>query len=257
MRLTARAMTQGFAMEIKAGGDPRELPDYRRLCIEMARMGHPACPDVDWQSIEQCCLALFASHGADLQTAAAYALARSHLAGVDGMFEGVAVLESLLRADAKPWPRGVSARAEILGGVFGSWQAVLRELDINPCDRAGLNLLSTRVGSLRQTLVQQHPQSLIALDRLHEQIGQRVSRLERDAQALGVVGQQTARASTLPTSADSPVQRAVQGSTQRNRPGTQRKATPPNPPLQQRRALRIGWLAAALFGCLIVLAAGY
>ncbi|MCF7532394.1 type VI secretion system ImpA family N-terminal domain-containing protein [Pseudomonas petrae] len=239
-------MTKGVAMGIRAGGDPRALPDYRTLCTEMARLGHPACPDVDWQSIEQCCLALFAGNGADLQTAAAYALARSHLAGMDGMSEGVAVLETLSRGDAKPWPRGVSARAEILSGLFGSWQAVLREMEINICDLAGLGLLKAQLEQLRSTLVDQNPASIMALEGLLQQIGQRASRLEREAQAVVLVAPDGRQRSSSHSALHSPSQSC---------PGR----TPPtvahhSPRIKKRRALWIGWLAAALFGLILALA---
>lgn len=239
-------MTKGFAMGIKAGGDPRALPDYRALCTEMARLGHPACPDVDWQSIEQCCLALFSSNGADLQTAAAYALARSHLAGLDGMSEGVAVLETLSRADPKLWPRGVSARAEILSSLFGSWQAVLRELEINICDLTGLGLLKVQLEQLRSTLVDQSPASIMALEGLLQHIGQRASRLDRDAQAVAMLAQSAMQRSPSLTPTHSPLQSRPAG-TQLTRAQTRAR-------VKRRCALWIGFLAAALLSLIATFA---
>jgi type VI secretion system protein VasL len=244
-------MTRGFAVEIKAGGDPRALPDYQTLCTEMARLAHPACPAVNWRAIEHCCHALFASNGADLQTAAAYALARSHLAGLDGMFEGVVVLDTLLHADAKPWPRGLSAQTAIVGQLFGQWQAVLRGLEINLCDLAGLRLLGSQLEHLRQMPVAQRLEFIIALERLHQQIGQLASRIERDAQAAEVVGQQAMPDPTLPVSIHS----LVHCTTQSNPPGMQPKAAHNIPRIKRRRASWIGWLVAALFILIIVLAA--
>lgn len=184
-------MSERFDGRIRAGGDPRGHPDYLRLGAEMARLGHPACPDVDWRTVEQCCLALFNSNGADLQTAAAYALARGHLAGLEGMSEGVEVIATLLRAGSKPWPRGVSARAEILSGLFSQWQVVLREMQIDASDLAGLNLLNVQLEQWRHALRGQIPVPIRTLDGLCQRVAQLASRIERDAQAMARVAQAT------------------------------------------------------------------
>lgn len=233
-------------MGIKAGGDPRGLPDYRTLCIEMARFGHPACPDVDWRTIEQCCLALFASNGADLQTAAAYALARSHLAGLDGMHEGLGVLETLLRADAQPWPRGVSARTEILNGLFGAWQAVLRELEINACDLAHLDSFSAQLEHVRLTLLEQIPAPISGLEGLRTQVAQRASRVERDAQAAVLLAPNAVPLPPQHTRTRSPMQRkpAV----------TQPTPTRLSPAAKIPRSMWIGLLIAGLLGLIAALA---
>lgn len=233
-------------MGIKAGGDPRALPDYRTLCIEMARLGHPACPDVDWRTIEQCCLALFASNGADLQTAAAYALARSHLAGLDGMHDGLEVLETLLRAGAQPWPRGVSARTEILNGLFGAWQAVLRELEINVCDLPDLGLFSAQLEHLRLTLLEQIPVPISGLEGLRTQVVQRASRVERDAQGAVLLAPNAMLPPPLYTSARSPMQR--------NPAVTQPTPSRIRPDAKISRAMWIGLLIGGLLGLIAALA---
>lgn len=241
-------MTKGFAMGIKAGGDPRALPDYRALCTEMARLGHPACPDVDWQSIEQCCLALFSSNGADLQTAAAYALARSHLAGLDGMSEGVTVLETLSRADPRLWPRGGAARVEILSGLFGQLQAVFREMEIDTVDLAGLGLLNVQLEQLQQTQADQNPVLISTLDGLRQQIAQRASRIERDAQAVAMLAQSAMKRSPSLTPTHSPSQSRPAG-TQLTRAQTRAR-------VKRRCALWIGFLAAALLSLIATFAWG-
>ena len=241
-------MTQGFATGIKAGGDPRALPDYRTLCTEMARLGHPACPDVDWHSIEQCCLALFASNGADLQTTAAYALARSHLAGLSGMYEGLEVLVSLLRADAQPWPRGVSARAEILSGLFGSWQALLRELEINVCDLASLVVFSVQLEHVRLTLLEQTQVPIISLEGLRAQVVQRASRIERDAQAAVLVA-----ANAI---APSPLHLGMRSPTQSTPAVPQPTPALIRPDAKTRRGMWIGLVIGGLISLLAALAWG-
>lgn len=194
-------------LDIQPGGDPRALPEYRMLRTEMARLTHPAWPDVDWRQVEQCCLDVFARNGADLQTAAAYALARSHRAGVNGMSEGVTVMENLLQAGSNTWPRGVSARAEIFGGLFGQLQAVLREMEINTGDLADLGLLNVQLGQLRQTLRYQSPLPTRPLEQLRQQIAQRASRIERVAQATAMVAQHPTQPSPLHTETHLPAQR--------------------------------------------------
>ena len=239
-------MTKGFATRIKAGDDPRALPDYQTMCAEMGRLGHPACPDVDWQFIERCCLSLFASNGADLQTASAYALARSHLAGLDGMSEGVAVLESLKWADARPWPRNASARAEILRHLFSQWQAVLREMEINTGDLADLGRLNVQLEHLCRTLPGQKPVPISTLEGLRQQIAQRASRIEREVQAVKQVTPNGGQHSPSQPPSDSP-SRIGPAATQLTVPHSR-------PHKKKRRALWFGLLAAALVSLIAALA---
>lgn len=82
--------------KIKTGGDPRTLPDYAALRDELSKLTHPARPDVNWQYAEKLCLSLFEQNGVELQTAAWYTLARTHLAGLSGLNEGLAILEALI-----------------------------------------------------------------------------------------------------------------------------------------------------------------
>ncbi|WP_308701340.1 type VI secretion system ImpA family N-terminal domain-containing protein [Pseudomonas trivialis] len=62
-------MTALFEMRIRVGGDPRGFSEFTVLRDELAKLSHPACPDVDWAKVEQSCLVLFQHNGADLQTA--------------------------------------------------------------------------------------------------------------------------------------------------------------------------------------------
>lgn len=234
-------------LDIQPGGDPRALPEYRVLCTEMARLAHPACPDVDWRHVEQCCLDVFARNGADLQTAAAYALARSHRAGVNGMSEGVTVMENLLQADRNTWPRGVSARAEILGGVFGRLQAVLRETEINTGDLADLGRLNVQLEQLRQTLLYQNPRPTRPLEELRQQIAQRASRIERVAQATAMLAQNPTQPSPLHAETHLPAQRSPAvtqpPATQTTRPRT-----------KKRPAVWTGVVIATLLSLIVALA---
>lgn len=245
-------------LDIQPGGDPRALPEYRMLRTEMARLAHPACPDVDWRHVEQCCLGVFARNGADLQTAAGYALARSHLAGLNGMYEGLSVLETLLRADAQPWPRGVSARAELLNGLFDSWQAVLRGLEINVGDLADLGLFHVQLEHVRRTLLERIPVSINSLEGLRTQVAQRASRIEREAQAAVLVAPNAMPPPSLhigthsSTQRNTPTQRNIP--TQRNSAATQPTSTDIKVTAEKRTAMWIGLLIGGLLGLLAALA---
>ena len=72
-------MTINSERQLKTGGDPRTLADYAALREEMNKLTHPARPDVNWQHAETLCLSLFEHNGVELQTAAWYTLARTHL----------------------------------------------------------------------------------------------------------------------------------------------------------------------------------
>lgn len=82
--------------KIKTGGDPRTLPDYAALRDELSKLSHPARPDVNWQYAEKLCLSLFEQNSVELQTAAWYTLARTHLAALAGLNDGLAILEALI-----------------------------------------------------------------------------------------------------------------------------------------------------------------
>lgn len=121
--------------QLKTGGDPRTLPDYAALREELAKLSHPARPDVDWQRIEQLCLSLFRQNGMELQTACWYTQARIRIAGMSGLNEGLAILEALLSHQwGALWPQPVHARMEILTGFSQRLQAALRTLTLHYAD---------------------------------------------------------------------------------------------------------------------------
>ncbi|WP_313570915.1 VasL domain-containing protein [Pantoea piersonii] len=121
--------------QLETGGDPRALADYAALRDELAKLSHPARPDVNWRRAEQLSLSLFRQNGVELQTAVWYTLARSHLAGLYGLNEGLAILEALLshRWDAM-WPPSEQARAKIFAAFFPRLQALLRTLTLQQSD---------------------------------------------------------------------------------------------------------------------------
>ena len=113
--------------QLNTGGDPRALSDYVALRDELAKLNHPARPDVNWQQVEQLSQSLFSQNGVELQTLSWYTLARTHLAGMAGLNEGLAILEKLLTHHwGTIWPQPVHARMEILAGFSKRLQSILR-----------------------------------------------------------------------------------------------------------------------------------
>ncbi|WLI76923.1 VasL domain-containing protein [Kosakonia sp. H02] len=117
---------------LKTGGDPRVQPDYAALRDELAKLTHPARPDVDWYRVEELSLSLFRQNGVELQTLSWYTLARTRIAGMAGLNEGLAIIEALLTHQwGSFWPQPVHARVEILAGLSQRLQSTLRTLTLN------------------------------------------------------------------------------------------------------------------------------
>lgn len=117
--------------QLKIGADPRGLADHTALRDELAKLSHPARPDVDWQRVEQLSLSLFRQNGVELQTASWYALARTRLAGMAGLNEGLLIFSTLLTHHwGAMWPQQVHARIDILTGFSQRLQSMLRGLTL-------------------------------------------------------------------------------------------------------------------------------
>ena len=114
---------------LKTGGDPRLLPDYRALREELAKLSHPARPDVDWVRVAQLSLTLIDRNGADLQTAAWYTLARTRLDGLAGLNDGLGMINALIADQwGRVWPLPAHARTEILSSLSQRLLSRLRAL---------------------------------------------------------------------------------------------------------------------------------
>lgn len=132
-------MFQTTERHLKTGSDPRAMPDYSALRDELAKLSHPARPDVNWRYIERLCLSLFEQNGVELQTAAWYTLARTQLAGLFGLNEGLAILEALISHQWEAlWPQPVHARMEILSSLSQRLQQRMRSLPFNYGDLSQL-----------------------------------------------------------------------------------------------------------------------
>lgn len=155
------------ALQLKTGGDPRTLPDYAALRDEIGKLAHPARPDVNWRYAEKLCLSLFEQNGVELQTAAWYTLARTHLAGLFGLNEGLSILEALISHQwGGLWPQAVHARIEILSSLSHRIQQMMRTLSLNYSDLSQLyqaEQLLTRLEAIFQRLELKHLSQLETL----------------------------------------------------------------------------------------------
>ena len=165
--------------KIKTGGDPRALPDYTALRGELSQLTHPARPDVNWHYVEKRCLSLFEQNGVELQTAAWYTLARTQLAGLSGLNEGLTILEALISHQwGALWPQPVYARMEILSSLSQRLQQRMRSLPLNYSDLSQLycaEQLLTALGEVLQRLELKH---LGQLDTLRTLVHNSAVRLE-------------------------------------------------------------------------------
>ena len=171
-------MTVLFEMRIRVGGDPRGSAEFGALRDELAKLNHPACPDVDWARVEQLCLTLFQQNGGDLQTAASFALARSHRYGLEGMAQGASLIEALACEWSTLWPPVPSVRLDILAWLFAQLQWLLRSLEIDGRSLPALLQLGTELQRLRQRLDHQAHAPMVALQALRQQIEALIIRLQ-------------------------------------------------------------------------------
>ncbi|HCD7314661.1 TPA: type VI secretion system ImpA family N-terminal domain-containing protein [Enterobacter chengduensis] len=165
--------------KIKTGGDPRTLPDYAALRDELSKLTHPARPDVNWQSVETRCLSLFEQNGVELQTLSWYTLARTQLAGLPGLNEGLTILEALIGHQwGTLWPQPVHARMEILSSLSQRLQQRLRSLALNYSDLSELYQAEQRLTALGEVLQRLELKHLSQLETLRVQVHSSAVRLE-------------------------------------------------------------------------------
>jgi type VI secretion system protein VasL len=173
-------MTALFEMRIRTGGDPQGFGEFMALRDELAKLSHPACPDVSWVKVEQLCLSLFQNNGADLQTAAFYALARSHRQGLAGMVEGVGLIDALSCEWPRLWPPVASLRLDILNWLFAQWQPLLRGLLMDTRSLPALVHLDTELSRLNQRLDAQAQVPMVTLQALRQQVDSLMRRLQQN-----------------------------------------------------------------------------
>lgn len=171
-------MTVFFEMRIRVGGDPRGFAEFVALNEELTKLSHPACPDVDWARVEQWCQGLFEQNGADLQTAAAFALARSQRRGLEGMAQGVALIDALGGQWTSLWPALSSVRLDILAWLFMQWQPLLRGMALNAQHVPALVQLDAALLRLQRRLDDQVQIPLVPLQVLRQQLQSLILRLQ-------------------------------------------------------------------------------
>lgn len=167
---------------VKTGGDPRALADFTSLREEMSKLTHPARPDVNWTRAESLSLSLFEQNGVELQTAAWYTLARSHLARVNGLNEGIAILNALLAHQwAQVWPLPTASRAEILSGLSLRLQKVFRTFTLSHDDLPPLYEAEKQLRALEDILARQGLKQVCQFSPLLAQMTSALTRLENSA----------------------------------------------------------------------------
>ncbi len=135
------------------GGDPRGYTETETIREEMAKLSHPARPDVNWLRVEQSCQALFSKSGVDLRTAVFYTVARSHQAGLMGLNEGLGIVRTLVsRHWAQMWPQQTHTRVELLSWLSGSVLQRLRALSLSYADLPVIYQVEKEVAQLCSTL---------------------------------------------------------------------------------------------------------
>ncbi|WP_392433450.1 VasL domain-containing protein [Yersinia sp. HM-2024] len=165
--------------KIKTGGDPRALPDYTVLRDELGKLTHPARPDVNWHYVEKLCLSLFEQNGVELQTAAWYTLARTQLAGLFGLNEGLTIIEALISHQwGALWPQPVHARMEILSSLSQRLQQRMRSLPLNYSDLSQLYRAEQLLSGLGEVLQRLELKHLSQLDTLRTLMHNSAVRLE-------------------------------------------------------------------------------
>ncbi|WP_075182400.1 VasL domain-containing protein [Pantoea sp. 1.19] len=165
--------------KIKTGGDPRTLPDYAALRDEMHKLTHPARPDVNWRYVEQRCLSLFEQNGVELQTAAWYTLARTQLAGLVGLNEGLAIVTALISHQwGALWPQPVHARLAILSSLSQRLQQRMRTLPLSYGDLGQLYRAERSLNELGEVLQRLELKHLSQLDTLRTLMHNSAVRLE-------------------------------------------------------------------------------
>lgn len=124
-------MTHLPERHLKTGSDPRHFAEFSALRDEIGKLHHPARPDVDWGRVEQLCLALFRQNGVELQTTVDFTLARTHIAGLAGLCEGLELLAGLLSHQwSALWPPQTHARVALLAWLSDRLQQVWRTMTL-------------------------------------------------------------------------------------------------------------------------------
>lgn len=177
MELTGGQMTALFGMRVRLGGDPGNFDEFKVLHGELAKLTHPACPDVDWAKVEGLSLRLFELNGIELQTAVAFVLARSYRTGVTGLTEGVALLATLSDEWPRVWPVQASARIDLIAWLFTQLHPLVRMVAWGRSSSAGLSELIVELNRLEHRLERLGHAPLVALQVFRNQLASLLQRM--------------------------------------------------------------------------------
>ncbi|WP_330220791.1 OmpA family protein [Pseudomonas frederiksbergensis] len=123
---------------------------------------------------------MFHNNGAELQTAASFALARSQRHGLEGMAQGVTLIEALCSEWSSVWSPMTTVRLDILAWLFAQLQPLLRSLEITAWTLPALVRLDSELERLSMQLARQGQVPLVTLQALCHQVGGLIHRLERN-----------------------------------------------------------------------------
>ncbi|PJI50411.1 MAG: flagellar motor protein MotB [Pseudomonas sp.] len=156
---------------LRLGGDPQGHEHSAALGWELAKLNHPARPDMDWARVERLCLALFREQGVELQSVSAFALARAQLHGLQGLYEGVSLIERLLDRDwDRLWPPALPVRREILEWLFAQLRPWLRGVPLSVADVPDLLRQGEQLKGLAELLDRRAQAPLVPLQALRSQL---------------------------------------------------------------------------------------
>jgi type VI secretion system protein VasL len=162
------------------------MPEHSALRAELAKLSHPARPDVNWQYIETLCLNLFERNGVEMQTAAWYTEARTRLAGVHGLNEGLAIITALMTYQwGALWPQATHARMDILCGLSHRLQQLLRTLTLDYADLNALYQVEKHLSELGELLQRLELKYVSQIDALRNQLHAAAVRLENSNATTG------------------------------------------------------------------------
>ncbi|MBK4714282.1 VasL domain-containing protein [Tenebrionibacter intestinalis] len=175
------------AQTISVAGDPRGYAETDQIRDEMAKLTHPARPDVDWRRVEQCCQALFSKNGVDLRTAVFYAVARGHRAGLAGLHEGLSIIDVLVCGHwMQMWPQQTHTRMELLSWLTGSVLQRLRALTLSYADLPLIYRTEACVARLCNALELLELKQLSRLEQIQSWLQQAAATLEQTDASKGI-----------------------------------------------------------------------
>ncbi|MGV3345442.1 VasL domain-containing protein [Enterobacteriaceae bacterium LUAb1] len=173
-------MTMQPLHTLRLAHDLRTQAEFIALRNEMAKLTHPARPDVDWVRAEKLALTVFQQHGVELQSVSWYTLIRSHRNGLAGMQEGLELLAALLNHQwPLLWPQQTHARLTLLSHLGNQLQQRLRSESLQYSDLTILYGLEKTLQSMITVLEKLELRHLSQLDGLATQVASAARRLEQ------------------------------------------------------------------------------